>query len=102
MDANLDTLATAFHVAADDLLKAHPERVPYRPRIGISPEISDAELLTHALMQALLGFVSGARWLGHAKKRYGAMFPYVPDQSGYNKRLRKLDRTMGWLMPMMT
>lgn len=102
MDANLDTLATAFYVAADDLLKAHPERVPYPPRIGISPKISDAELLTLALMQALLGFVSEARWLRHAKERYGAMFPYMPGQSGYNKRLRKLDQTMGWLMSMMT
>ena len=70
MDADLDSLATAFYVAADDLLKAHPERVPYRPRIGISPRITDAEVMTLALMQALLGFTSEARWLRHAKEHY--------------------------------
>lgn len=98
MDANLDTLATAFYVAADDLLKAYPQRVPYRPRIGISPRISDAELMTLALMQALLGFVSEARWLRHARAHFGDMFPYLPGQSGYNKRLRKLYPTMTWVM----
>ena len=98
MDNDLDTLATAFYVATDDLLKAHPERVPYRPRIGISPRISDAELLTLALMQALLGFVSEARWLRHARAHFGQMFPYLPGQPGYNKRLRKLHPTMGWLL----
>lgn len=82
MDANLDTLATAFYVAVDDLLKAYPERVPYRPRIGISPKISDAELMTLSLMQALLGFVSEARWLRYARENYGTMFPYLPGQSG--------------------
>ncbi|WP_434612360.1 IS982 family transposase [Arthrobacter sp. A5] len=98
MDADLDTLATAFYVAADDLLKAHPERVPYRPRIGISPRISDAEVMTLALMQALLGLTSEARWLRHARERYGRMFPYLPGQSGYNKRLRRLGECMNWLI----
>ena len=26
------------------------------------------------------------------------MFPYLPGQSGYNKRLRKLAGTIGWLI----
>lgn len=98
MDANLDTLATAFYVVADDLLKAHPERIPYRPRIGISPRITDAEVMTLALMQALLGFTSEARWLRHAKENYAGMFPYLPGQSGYNKRLRRLGDCMNWLI----
>jgi hypothetical protein len=57
------TLATALYVRTDDLLKCFPERAPWRPAIGIAPRLSDAELLTLAVMQALLGFVSGARWL---------------------------------------
>lgn len=35
MDTDLDTLATALYVATDVLLRAHPERVPPRPKIGI-------------------------------------------------------------------
>ena len=58
VDTDLDTLATALYVTTDDLLIAHPERVPARPRVGIAPKISDAEVLTLAVMQALLGYTS--------------------------------------------
>ncbi len=63
MDADLDTLATALYVRTDDLLKASPERVPWRPRVGIAPQISDAEVITLAVMQALLRFTSETRWM---------------------------------------
>lgn len=98
MDADLDTLATALYVTTDDLLRAHPERVPARPRVGFTPQISDAEILTLAVMQALLGYPSEDRFLRYARKNLLAMFPTLPLQSGYNKRLRKLAATMSWLV----
>lgn len=98
MDADLDTLATALYVTTDDLLAAHPERVPVRPRVGFAPDISDAELLTLAVMQALLGYTSEAQWLRYARAHLMAMFPALPQQPGYNKRLRKLAATMAWLV----
>lgn len=98
MDTDLDTLATALYVTTDDLLAAHPERVPARPRIGLVPKISDAEMLTLAVMQALLGFTSETRWLRYARAHLLGMFPHLPQQSGYNKRLRKLGHTMSWLI----
>jgi hypothetical protein len=94
VETHLDTLATALYVQADDLLKAHPEWIPPRPRIGISPRITDAELITLAVMQDLLGFTSEARWLRHVRRALPAMFPSVSGQSGYNKRLRRLAETM--------
>jgi hypothetical protein len=101
VDADLDTLATALYVRIDDLLKACPERAPWRPGTGIFPRISDAELVTLAVMQALLGFVSEARWLRFARTSLRGLFPYLPGQSGYNKRLRKLAATMIWLIRML-
>jgi hypothetical protein len=98
VDADLDTLATALYATADDLLKAFPERAPARPRVGIEPLISDAELVALSVMQALLGFVSETRWLRFASSHLRHLFPYLPGQSGYNKRLRKLAPTMGWLI----
>ena len=98
MDADLGTLATALFVTTDDLLKAHPERVPARPRVGIALRISDAELLTLAVMQALLGHTSETRWLRYARAHLLGMFPHLPQQSGYNKRLRRLAATMAWLV----
>jgi hypothetical protein len=86
----LDTLATALYVTVDDTLKASPQLAPYRPVVGIAPKISDAELITLAVLAALLGFVKERRWLRHVRAHLLDMFPYVPGQSGYNKRLRKL------------
>jgi len=98
VDADLDTLATALYVRVDDLLKSEPGRCPWRPRVGIAPKISDAELVTLAVMQALLGHTSESRWLRYADRHLRALFPYLPQQSGYNKRLRALAATMDWLI----
>jgi hypothetical protein len=98
VDADLDTLATALYVRVDDLLKSEPARLPWRPRVGIAPRLADAELVTLCVMQALLGFTSEARWLRYARAHLRAMFPYLPQQPGYNKRLRKLTATIGWLI----
>jgi hypothetical protein len=89
VDADLDTLATALYVKIDELLKAAPQLAPWRPRVGIPPKLSDAELVTLAVMQALLGFTSEARWLRHADRHLRHLFPYLPGQSGSNKRLRR-------------
>lgn len=88
MTNNLNTLATALYVKIDDWLKACPEMAPWRPRVGIAPKLSDAELVTLAVMSALLGYTSERRWLRYARRELPGMFPYLPGQPGYNKRLR--------------
>ncbi len=88
MDADLDTLATALYVKIDDLLKAAPQWAPAHPSVGIAPKLSDAELITLAVVQALCGFTTEARWLRHARTRLRHLFRYLPQQPGYNKRLR--------------
>ena len=98
MDADLDTLATALYAKIDDLLKACPEQAPWRPRVGLRPKACDAELVTLAVLQALLGFTSESRWLRFARGHLRHLFPYLPKQPGYNKRLRKLAGTMRWLI----
>ena len=84
----MDTLATALYVKTDDLLKQYPDLAPWRPRIGLQPQLSDAELVTLAVMQALLGYTSEARWIRHAHAHLGHLFGYLPGQPGYNRRLR--------------
>ena len=71
MDADLDTLATALYVRTDDLLKESPHLAPGRPAAGIVPQLSDAELVTLAVLQALLGFASEARWVRYARATCG-------------------------------
>jgi hypothetical protein len=98
VDADLDTLATALYVTVDDLLQQAPQLAPWRPAGGIPPKLSDAELLTLAVMQALLGFTSEARWLRYAGRHLRHLFPYLPGQSGYNKRLRRTAGLLGHLI----
>jgi hypothetical protein len=101
MDTDLDALATALYVRVDDLLKDHPELVPPRPRVGLQPKLSDAELITMSVLQVLLGINDEARWVRHAQAHLGHLFPYVPRQSGYNKRLRKAASMMRSVMRML-
>lgn len=85
MSADLDDLLTALYVFADDFL---PKRDPSRP--GRKPRISAAELICLAVAQVLLDCPKERRFLRFAKRRLGHLFPYVPGQSGYNKRVREL------------
>ena len=81
MHACLDDLVIALYCFVDDL---------FGPRLGAGrrPKLSDAELVCLAIAQVLLGFASERRWLRFAHTRLGHLFPYLPGQSGYNKRLR--------------
>ena len=88
MTNDIDTLATALYARTDDLLKQYPELAPWRPAIGLQPQLRDAELVTLAVMQALLGYPSEARWIRYAHAHLGHLFGYLPGQSGYNRRLR--------------
>lgn len=81
MTTDLNTLLTALYVKIDDWL-GRPRRT------GRPPRLSDAELLTLAVAQALLGIRSEARWLRFVPRHLPGAFPYLPGQSGYNKRLR--------------
>jgi hypothetical protein len=79
--ATLDDLVIALYVTIDDLLG---------PRLGPGrrPKLSDTELVCLAVAQVLLGARSERHWLRFAHARLGHLFPYLPGQSGYNKRLR--------------
>jgi hypothetical protein len=89
VENDIETLAIALYVKVDDMLKDWPDLAPVRPEGGIPPTLSDAELLTMAVMSALLGFTSERRWLRHVSRHLAGMFPRRIGQSGYNKRLRK-------------
>ena len=87
MHAHLDALVTALYVRVDDLL-------PKRRGPGRPPRITDAELIALAVAQMFLGVPNDRRFLALAGWRLGHLFPYLPQQSGYNKRLRALAPTI--------
>jgi len=82
VENELDTLITALYVKIDDD-ELGLARLPGRP-----PVLSHSELICLAVMQAMLGYHCEARWLRHVRKNLRHLFPFVPLQPGYNKRLR--------------
>jgi hypothetical protein len=56
---------------------------------GRQPLLSDSELITLAVAQVLLGYHCQRRWVRHIRSSadWRAMFPYLPKQPGYHKRL---------------
>jgi hypothetical protein len=95
MDTDLDSLATALYVAIDDLLIDHPDWAPARPAVGFAPKTSDSEIITLAVLAALLGHDCERGFIRWAKKHLTPWFANIPNQPGYNKRLRKLTDVMG-------
>jgi hypothetical protein len=86
---NLDALLTALYVDLDDrVLPALGWSREHRP--GRKPALSDAELACLAAAQHLLGIASERRWIRYAHAHLAGMFPRLPGQSGYGKRLRGL------------
>jgi hypothetical protein len=83
----LNTLLTALYVFVDDHV------VLPRTGRGRRPELSDSELVTLAVAQVLLGFDSERRWIRHVHSSpvWRGMFPYLPGQSGYHKRLKNAE-----------
>ena len=78
MLADLDLLLTAVFAAADDLL---PERQKNARR-----SVTDAEVVTLAVAQAIMDITSDREFLAVAAKRLGHLFPKLPLQPGYWKR----------------
>jgi hypothetical protein len=95
VDADLDTLVIALYVEIDTLIEPRHGR-------GRRPLLTDAELVCLAVMQVLLRFPSERHWLRYARKhlggRPGMLFPYLPDQDGYNKRMRRAGPLLATVM----
>ena len=83
MTADLDTLLTALYVLIDDHVIPSGRRRPGRPK-----KLSDAELVCLAVAQVLLGARSEHHWLRLCYARLGHLFPYLPKQPGYHKRVK--------------
>ena len=83
MTTDLDTLLTALYVEIDDHVIPSGRRGRSRPK-----RLSDAELVCLAVAQVLLGARSEHHWLRLCYARLGHLFPYLPKQPGYHKRLK--------------
>jgi hypothetical protein len=81
MCASLETLTIAAYVFATTFRLARP---------GPVGKVSDEEIVALAVAQAITGTVSDRRFLGTIDRLLPGFFPALPDQSQYNRRLRRL------------
>lgn len=81
MSASLETLVVAAYVFAASFSI---------PRPGPQGAVTDAELVALAVAQAATGLCSDRQFLGTIGRLLPGWFPRLPDQSQYNRRLRRL------------
>ena len=67
MHADLDALCTVIYCTADDLLPA--------ARANARRRVTDAELVTLCVAQAIMGIPSDRRFLAAARRRFGTPVP---------------------------
>jgi hypothetical protein len=89
MDADLDTLLPAVYCTADDLRPEKPGNARRR--------VTDAEVVTLCVAQAIMGIPSDRRLLAVADKRLRGLFP-EPQQPSFHKRRRRLRDAIEWLV----
>jgi hypothetical protein len=90
MDADVDPLLIAVFCTADDLL---PEKAKNARR-----RVTDAEVVTLAVAQAIMGVSSDDRFLRLAARSLRDLFPQLPKQPGFHKRRARLTETIEWLV----
>jgi hypothetical protein len=90
MDADLDTLCIVVYCTADDFLPEKPGNARRR--------VTDAEVATLCVAQAIMGIPSDRRFLAVARKRLCHLFPELPQQPGFHKRRARLAETVEWLI----
>jgi len=90
MLADLDLLLISVFCAADDLL---PKRTGNGKRI-----LTDAEVVTLVVAQAIMGISSDERFLAVARTRLTHLFPRLPKRPGFHKRRERLSDTIEQLI----
>lgn len=86
MDADLDLLLIAVFCTAADLL---PDK-PYNAR----RIVSDAEVVTLCVAQAIMGITSDPKFVAVAARRLTHLFARIPQRSGLYKRRERLSGTI--------
>ena len=86
MLADLDLLLISVYCRVDDLLP--------RCKGNARRSVTDAEVVTLCVAQAMMGIPSDQRFIQTAGKRLAHLFPRLPGRSGYMKRRQRLADTI--------
>jgi Transposase DDE domain len=84
MLADLDLLLTVVYCIADDFLPRRPDNA--------RRTVTDAEIVTLCVAQAIMGIPSDYRFIAVANKRLRHLFPVLPARDALHKRRLRLAR----------
>jgi hypothetical protein len=90
MLADLDLLLTMVFYTADNLLPV--------PRKNARRKLTDAEVITLVVAQAIMGITSDRRFVKVARKHLAHLFPALVSQGGFHKRRAALADAMEAVM----
>src|SRR3954447_14043207 len=90
MDADLDLLLIAVYCTVDDLLPVRAANARRR--------ITDQEVITLCIAQALLDCRSDEQFLAVARRRLVHLFPRIPERSAFHKRRLRLSAVIEGLI----
>lgn len=87
---DLGTLITTIFVLVDDWYQEQVKRTTV-VKPGVKARMSDSEIMTLALLMDYVPFPGETQFLGFIRGNYKEWFPFLLDQSQFNRRLRQLD-----------
>jgi hypothetical protein len=90
MDADLDLLLTVVYCITDDFLPA--------AAVNARRTVTDAEIITLSIAQALLGCRSDEQFIQIAARRLAHLFPDLPERSAFHKRRLRLSNVIEGLI----
>ena len=96
--ASIDHLATEIYVFVDDWMKRHPHTAAWRTSNNDQPPLTDAEVITIALMQPALGLDTFKATYSIVRDNIGAAFPKLCCYQQWLKRLHWLTALVGYLI----
>ena len=98
MNQSINDRLTEIYVIVDDYLKAHPQRAQWRRSNNNRPALSDAEVITIALMQGYFGSSTLARTYALVKANVGGAFPHLCSYKQWLARLHQLTGLIGQMV----
>ena len=87
---DLGTLITTIFVLVDDWYEKQVKNTTM-VKPGVKARMSDSEIMTLALVMDYVPFPGETQFLGFIRGNYRDWFPFLLDQSQFNRRLRQLD-----------
>lgn len=98
MKKSINDRLTEIYVIVDDYLKAHPQRAQWRRSNNRQPALSDAEVITIALMQGYFGCSTLARTYALVRANEARAFPHLCSYKQWLARLHQLGSLIGQMI----